>query len=233
MTRAQTADEGFVGKRRGGLIGRWFGRNGGALRKGPNGGDPSSMGAPTARESRRSILRDAASRTETLRWGTAEGSEETAAVAVHDDSDFGVRVHAPAELAVGATVWLTFNGDVEKCVVRHCEPVDGGYAAGLYRVREERRREDRDVVEGKADLFWGGLGADIRHIEVDVRDVSAGGMQLWISRPIPLETAVRVAGQDYACLGVTCYCRPEGEGYSVGIQFTQDPYYKEGAEYDG
>lgn len=152
---------------------------------------------------------------------------------VEDDSNSGVRVLAPAELAVGATVWLTFSGDVEKCVVRHCEPVSGGFAAGLYRVREERRREDREVVEGKANLFWGRVGSDIGLIEVDVRDVSAGGMQVLAPRPIPLQTAVRVAGQDYACLGVTCYCRAEGERYAVGIQFTQEPYYKESAEYDG
>jgi hypothetical protein len=220
------------------LLDRWFGRDQGEPGKQRNGGSSIALaGAGVAPEnagqSRRGIARDPASRNETLRWANSDGTEETANVAVRDDSDFGVRLHAPAELAVGATVWLTFNGDVEKCVVRHCEPMDGAYAVGLYRVHDERRREDREVVEGKANLFWGGLGSDIRLIEVDVRDVSAGGIQVLTSRPIPLQTAVRVAGEDYACLGVTCYCRPEGERYAVGIQFTQDPYYIESAEYDG
>lgn len=225
-----------MGKRLGGLLGRWFGGDGAALHGAQEigrGAGETASASDVDRESRRIIPREAASRTETLRWGTSGGIEQTAAVEVRDDSDFGVRVHAPAELAVGATVWLTFSGDVEKCVVRHCEPVSGGFMAGLYRVRDERRREDRDVVGGKANLFWGRVGSDIGLIEVEVRDVSAGGMQVLASRPIPLHTTVRVAGQDYACLGVTCYCRAQGEQYAVGIQFTQEPYYIESAEYDG
>ena len=221
-----------MGKRLEGLLDRWFGRDQGEAVPQPNGGGAGTE-PENAGESRRSIARDPASRTETLRWATSDGIERSAAVAVRDDSDFGVRLDAPAELAVGATVWLTFNGDVEKFVVRHCEPIEGAYAVGLYRVREERRREDREVVEGKANLFWGSVGSEIRLIEVDVRDVSAAGMQVLTSRPIPLHTAVRVAGHDYACLGVTCYCRPDGERYAVGVQFTQDPYYIESAEYDG
>ena len=227
-----------MGKRLGGLLDRWFGRDDGTLALGPDGvasrGAPGSGDTPSGPgESRRSIARDAVSRTETLRWGAADGTEQSATVEVEDDSRIGVRVLAPSELAIGETVWLTFSGDVEKCVVRHCEPVQGGYAAGLYRVREERRREDREVVEGKANLFWGSIGSEICLIEVDVRDISTGGMQILSSRSIPLQTAVRVAGEDYACLGVTSYCRAEGERYAVGIQFTQEPYYKESAEYDG
>lgn len=227
-----------MGKRLGGLLDRWFGRDEAASGKGASGEHSGEAPGPRntsegAAERRRGLSRNAATRAETLRWGAPDGTERSAAVDVEDDSNSGVRVLAPAELAVGQTVWLTFSGDVEKCVVRHCVPVSGGFAAGLYRVREERRREDREVVEGKANLFWGRVGSDIGLIEVDVRDVSAGGMQVLASSPIPLQTAVRVAGQDYACLGVTCYCRAEGERYAVGIQFTQEPYYKESAEYDG
>lgn len=227
-----------MGKRLGGLLDRWFGRDDSTLALGKDGGatrdalglrDESSGPG----ESRRTIARETVSRTETLRWGSSDGAEQSATVEVEDDSRIGVRVLAPSELAIGETVWLTFCGDVEKCVVRHCEPVEGGYAAGLYRVREERRREDREVVEGKANLFWGSVGSEICLIEVEVRDISAGGMQILSCRSIPLQTAVRVAGEDYACLGITSYCRAEGERYAVGIQFTQEPYYKESAEYDG
>jgi hypothetical protein len=49
-------------------------------------------------------------------------------------------------------------------------------------------------------------------------------MGLLIDREVPLGAAVKVEWSQTLLLGEVCYCRPEGEGFVVGLQLEHALY---------
>ncbi len=52
-------------------------------------------------------------------------------------------------------------------------------------------------------------------------EFSGHGLQLVVHRPVPVNAAVKVEGDDWLMLGEVCYCRQQGMTYVVGLQIEQ------------
>jgi PilZ domain len=55
----------------------------------------------------------------------------------------------------------------------------------------------------------------------EVRNASGHGLGLFLPSPVKSGTALRVSLEDSILLGEAVHCRPEGEGYLVGVQLEQ------------
>lgn len=93
-------------------------------------------------------------------------------------------------------------------------PVDGGFESRLEYLGEGRRREERARTNGQALLEGDGS----RPMQVDVVNVSTGGMQLLATQPVVAGTIVRISGTGTAYMGVVRYCNSTAHGYRVGVQ---------------
>jgi hypothetical protein len=58
-----------------------------------------------------------------------------------------------------------------------------------------------------------------------VTNYSDYGMGLLIDREVPLGVVVRVEWSQTLLLGEVCYCRPEGEGFAIGLQLEHALYH--------
>ena len=136
-------------------------------------------------------------------------------------------IRLPEALTAGQTVWVCEGAGVRIGSVRDCEPQAEGF---LVRLAIQRRREERQAVGGAGVLQWLGPNGP-RTVEVQVRDISDHGMQLELSEPVKVDQTVRLAGQNFECIGLVRYCQPKGARFVAGIQFTRPPYGKESLEY--
>ena len=95
------------------------------------------------------------------------------------------------------------------------EGVEGGFELRLEYLWEGRRREHRTVVSGPAMLKADGLAA----VQVEVINVSAGGMQLFAASSVPEGSPAKICGADTEriCFVRSCVAAPGG--YLVGLQF--------------
>ena len=83
----------------------------------------------------------------------------------------------------------------------------------------ERRRETRVPADLPVELTV--LGSNEGAGPAQVIEISGHGLQLVVHRPVPINAAVKVDGDDWLMLGEVCYCRQEGLQYVVGLQIDQ------------
>ena len=83
----------------------------------------------------------------------------------------------------------------------------------------ERRREARIPTDLPVELTV--LGDSESSGPAQAIEASGHGLQLVVHRPIPVNAAVKVEGEDWMMLGEVCYCRQEGIHYVVGLQIEQ------------
>jgi hypothetical protein len=83
----------------------------------------------------------------------------------------------------------------------------------------ERRREARIRTDKPVELTV--LGSDETSGPAQATEFSGHGLQLVIHRPIPVNAAVKVEGDDWMMLGEVCYCRPEGIHFVAGLRIDQ------------
>ena len=87
------------------------------------------------------------------------------------------------------------------------------------------RSEKRERVCGKGDLTWD-HGAQAKQSTVEVRNISDNGIQLRVSEYVRAGAAAYLTGTQYQCVGSVRYCVPNGQGFLVGLEFSQDPHFK-------
>jgi len=83
----------------------------------------------------------------------------------------------------------------------------------------ERRREARIRTDKPVELTV--LGNEESSGPAQAIEFSGHGLQLVIHRPIPLNAAVKVEGDDWMMLGEVCYCRQEGIHFVAGLRIEQ------------
>ncbi len=93
--------------------------------------------------------------------------------------------------------------------------VEGGFKLRLDYLREGRRREHRTPINGPAILKADGLA----EIQVEVINVSAGGMQLFSASAVPEGRPAKICGADTERLCFLRSCVAAPGGYFMGLQF--------------
>ena len=83
----------------------------------------------------------------------------------------------------------------------------------------ERRREARIRTDKPVELTV--LGSEESSGPAQAIEFSGHGLQLVLHRPIPINAAVKVEGDDWMMLGEVCYCRPEGIHFVAGLKIDQ------------
>lgn len=83
----------------------------------------------------------------------------------------------------------------------------------------ERRREARIRTDKQVELTV--LGNDKASGPAQAIEFSGHGLQLVVHRPIPVNAAVKVEGDDWMMLGEVCYCRQEGIHFVAGVKIDQ------------
>lgn len=83
----------------------------------------------------------------------------------------------------------------------------------------ERRREARIRTDKPVELTV--LGGSEASGPAQATEFSGSGLQLVLHRPIPVNAAVKVEGDDWMMLGEVCYCRQEGIHFVAGLKIDQ------------
>ena len=83
----------------------------------------------------------------------------------------------------------------------------------------ERRREARIRTDKPVELTV--LGAEEASGPAQAIEFSGHGLQLVLHRPVPVNAAVKVEGDDWLMLGEVCYCRQEGIHFVAGLKIDQ------------
>ncbi len=158
-----------------------------------------------------------------------DGGTVAEPVRLLDASANGMAIRLSQPLSVGQTVWIA---DAEqtpvKAVVRQCKPARKGFEAGLFLVRIERRRSDRQPLQKRATLHWEDSRAGALSSPVVVCNVSDEGYQIETGGRVPVAIIVRLDFNAWECVGFTHYCRRiEAGKYLVGLHMTREPYPKD------
>ena len=124
-------------------------------------------------------------------------------------------VIAAAPLEQGEQVWFTEHDPAGGMFVRATSQEEGGFRIELER---ERRRSPRWRVDEAGDLEWRD-GDKIGRAAVMVVDVSAGGLRLRTSDPIPDAGEVRVKFAGMVRDGELRYALPLGGATIAGVEF--------------
>ncbi len=95
------------------------------------------------------------------------------------------------------------------------QPTDSGFELHLDYLQDGRRREERVPATGPAVLERGGLAP----LEVEVVNISRGGMQLFSAEAVSEGCTARVCGAETECLCLIRYCAAVPGGYRIGLQF--------------
>jgi len=165
----------------------------------------------------------------TISWLTASGERHTAAADAIANGD-GVRAELAEPLAVGQTVWVSWQPAARRAFVKSCEARADRYIAELGFLARERRREDRLPAVGSGTLHWF-EGSQARTATVEVEDVTESGVQLRAPEPVAPGEMVRLAGESWECLGRVHYCNTVAGGTVLGIELTRPAYPKDHLEY--
>src|SRR5579864_7498918 len=83
----------------------------------------------------------------------------------------------------------------------------------------ERRREARIRTDKPVELTV--LGNDEASGPAQAIEFSGHGLQVVLHRPIPVNAAIKVEGDDWMMLGEVCYCRQEGIHFAAGLKIDQ------------
>lgn len=115
----------------------------------------------------------------------------------------------------GSVAQVREQGSTYPVEIVSTRPAGGGFELNLDYLWEGRRREERVPATGQALLERDGLAP----IEVEVVNVSSGGMQLFSVEAVSEGSAARVCGAETECLCLIRYCAGVPGGYRVGLQF--------------
>ena len=83
----------------------------------------------------------------------------------------------------------------------------------------DRRRELRVTSDQKVDVTE--LGPNRREMEGIAINMSGRGISIFVTDPFSPGDPVRLEFDDALLLGEVCYCRPQNEGFVVGIEIDQ------------
>lgn len=166
-----------------------------------------------------------------IQWMDADGSQAVKQALIGCQAANGLVVKFDVALKPGTEVGI-FGNVPGRAVVTYCRPDEDGYVLILVPASRHKRRFEREPASGTAVLNWRGDDRIEHTATVEIRNLSADGMQVASPEPVPVQSFVRVSGRDVGCLGSTCYSWADGDLYLIGIQFVQAPYLKDSSDHD-
>lgn len=152
-----------------------------------------------------------------IEWEDSQGRRivhETVMIVAEDGKMLArIRQRPPSEL-----VQLRENGSPYPVEILEVRTLTDGVELRMDYLWEGRRREKRMPAEGSALLERDGLPP----LEVEVVNVSSGGMQLFSTVELKEGLSARIMGTDLERLSLVRYCTRVVGGYRVGLQFFGD-----------
>ena len=77
----------------------------------------------------------------------------------------------------------------------------------------------------RGELTWDD-GIASRRIPVEVRDISESGVRVIAPKPITVGVSAYLTGEEFRCTGTVRYCKSNGRGFLVGLEFNRERHYK-------
>lgn len=152
----------------------------------------------------------------TIEWQYETGSSSEQIAQIRSDNGhslFALVTERPPEGRVAQVREQDASYPVE---VQSVVAVGAGFELELEYQEDGRRRERRVRSEGGALLLAEGTAAPV---QVEVLNVSAGGMQLFATQPVSVGSAGRLYATDTDRMCSIRYCRSAAGGYRIGVQF--------------
>jgi len=172
---------------------------------------------------------DMEAKSTTISWMTASGERHTVTAQAFATTD-GVRAELAEPVAIGQTVWVTWQPAVRRAFVKSCQAREDRYIAELGFLARERRREDRLPAVGSGTLHWF-AGSQGRTATVEVEDVTESGVRVRAPEPVAPGEMVRLTGENWECLGRVHHCNAVEGGNVLGIELTGSAYQKDSLDY--
>jgi hypothetical protein len=173
---------------------------------------------PEEPKERRKDARSAAEIQATLEWFDADGRVCSVEGVLENVSSNGFAIRTEGEFEEGQTVWVTRpDSPALKSIVRHIQRSDGFYVLGLARIAKERRREDRAPIAGAGCLRRTGPRGECLSVAVQIRNISAEGLQLVSPESAPPQEVVRLVGSAVECTGTVRYSVPWNRRFLIGV----------------
>jgi hypothetical protein len=154
----------------------------------------------------------------TIEWRDETGKRSEQAAQLQSDrtqSLFALVKQRPPECFVAQ---VREQGSSYPVEVRSVVELDVGFELELGYLQEGRRRERRIRAQGGALLLAEGTAP----IQVEVLNVSSGGMQLFAAQPVSVDSSGRLYGTDTDRICFIRYCRSVPGGYRIGVQFYEE-----------
>jgi hypothetical protein len=104
----------------------------------------------------------------------------------------------------------------EYCIMRHSALIEETTVADVRDQGREQRNEQRQQLDGSASLIV--IGSPSQVLYGEVRNVSQGGTQIWLSQPVQPFTLVKIEYNDSLLLGEVVYCRQDQSGWLAGVR---------------
>lgn len=151
----------------------------------------------------------------TIEWRNEAGESSEQAAEIHSDSAHSVLALVKERPPQGLVAQVREQDSSYPVDVLSVVALDGGFELELEYVQEGRRRERRVRSEGAALLLAEGSAP----LQVEVLNVSSGGMQLFATQPASVGSAGRLYATETDRMCSIRYCRSAAGGYRIGIQF--------------
>ena len=107
--------------------------------------------------------------------------------------------------------------------VADCIETLDGYESTLEFLEGGSRESERVPVGDRAKLVWHRPGEAYEVADIQVSNVSLGGLQMLCPEKVAVGSLVCVTGDDFQCLGTVCYCTAAGSGFVAGMQYSKQP----------
>lgn len=161
---------------------------------------------PTAGPAARAVL---------IEWSDGAGERFRQETHLESDRLRGLTVMVRQEPPLDTVAQIREGGSSYPVVVLSTNVVEGGFELRVDYLWEGRRREQRTAVRGPATLKAEGLA----EMQVEVINVSAGGMQIFSVGAVLEGSQGRICGTDTEQLCFVRSCSAVPGGYFLGLQF--------------
>lgn len=160
----------------------------------------------------------------TIEWRGAADQRINQEALLQSDKERGLFALVKQRPPSSSIAQIREDGSSYPVKILSTSELDHGFELQLEYFEEGRRRERRTRARGGAVLGIEGSAP----IDVEVLNVSAGGMQLFAAQPATVGSAARLSGAETNHTCFVRYCRPESSGYKIGIQFYGEDHKKGG-----
>ena len=127
----------------------------------------------------------------------------------------GLTVVVPQQPLLNSVAQVREQGSTYPVEILSTRPAGGGFELNMDYLWEGRRREERVPATGDALLERKWLAP----LEVEVVNVSSGGMQLFSAQAVTEGCAARVCGAETESMCLIRCCAEVPGGYRIGLQF--------------